>query len=371
MQADINKVPQGRVMSIDALRGFDMFWILRGEAMFIAFFGMYQNPVAGEIVRQLRHSKWTGFTFYDLIAPLFLFVIGLSMPFSISKRLERGEDRGDLWKHIIRRTIVLFLLGLVFNNILDFNFTEFRPMGVLQRIALCYAIAAAIVMTHTIRGQILWTVGLLLFDWAVMTLVPVPGVGAGILTPEGNLAGYIDRLILPGKLCCYGFGDNEGLLSTLSCTTAVTFGALCGHYLRISQHTPQRKTLMFLSAGVILLLIGELWNLVYPINRLLWSASYMVYSVGWSLLIFAVFYWIIDVKGWRKWSFPFMIIGMNAITIYVLQSQFDFKHISNIFVRGIVPHMGDFARPFNLLCVILAKWCFLYFLYKKRIFLKV
>ena len=364
-------IPQGRIASIDALRGFSMFWILQGEAMFIAMFGLHSNSVANEIVRQLHHSKWTGFTFYDLIAPLFLFAVGLSMPFSISKRLERGHNRQDLWKHIIRRTIVLFLLGFVFNDILEFNFLDFRIMGVLQRIALCYGIAAVIVMTNSIRGQIVWMVGLLMFDWGIMTLVPVPGIGAGVLTPEGNLAGYIDRLLLPGKLCCYGFGDNEGLLTTLSCTTATTFGAICGHYLRTSVDSMERKTFNFVWWGVALIVVGMLWNLVYPINRLLWSASYMTYANGWSVLLFGVFYWIIDVKGYKKWAFPFIIIGMNAITIYVLQSQFDFGHIANIFIRGIAPLFGDFERPFYLLCVIIVKILFLYFLYRQRIFLKV
>jgi len=190
-------------------------------------------------------------------------------------------------------------------------------------------------------------------------------------SPEGNLAGYIDRLLLPGKLCCYGFGDNEGLLTTLSCTTATTFGAICGHYLRTSVDSLERKTVNFVCWGVALIVVGMLWNLVYPINRLLWSASYMTYANGWSVLLFGVFYWIIDVKGYKKWAFPFIIIGMNAISIYVLQSQFDFGHIANIFIRGIAPLFGDFERPFYLLCVIIAKVLFLYFLYRQRIFLKV
>ncbi len=349
-----------------------MFWLLKGKELILAIAVLYDNSFTSGIASQFRHSKWEGFTFWDLIAPMFMFIVGISMTYSIGKRIEKGARRKDLFLQIIRRTVLLFIFGLIMNDLLEFNFSELRIWGgTLQRIALCYCIGGIIFLTNRVRGVIAWSLGLLLFDWAVMTLVPVPGVGAGVLTPAGNLAGYLDRMLIFGRMHGYGHGDYLGVITTLPCTTATTFGALCGHYLRKHAHSPHRKTVMILAAGVICLIVGGLWGMIYPMNRALWSASYMLYSNGWSLVFFAVFYYVIDVRGYSKWAFPFILIGLNAITIYLVQSQFNFGIIARIFVRGIMGHMGVLEPVFFVLCVILVKLWFLYFLYKKRIFLRV
>ena len=358
-----------RLVSLDALRGFDMFWIIGGGAIFLRLFSLSDIPLFNTLSRQLEHAEWHGFTFWDLIFPLFLFIVGTSMPFSMFKRIERGDSKGTLYLHVVKRTVVLLILGLVYNGLLGFNFSEFRFAGVLQRIALCYFLASIVMIHLNIRKQA-YTFGIILvIYWAVMKLIPSPGYSAGDLSPAGNLAGYLDRLLLPGRFCCYTFGDNEGFLSTLPAVATTLLGVLSGHWLR-SSFSKIKKTWGLLLAGVGCLILGLLWGLFFPINKLIWSSSYVLYAGGWSLLLLGLFFWIIDVRGWKKWAFPFVLIGMNPITIYVAQSLFDFRILADIFIHGFVHKLGDFQPLFYSLCLLAVKWLFLYFLYKKKIFLK-
>ncbi|MCK4967388.1 DUF5009 domain-containing protein [bacterium] len=368
MTTQIENVPQGRVLSIDALRGFDMFWITGGVIFFRALFKYIDTPFFDALYTQLRHTKWHGFTFYDLIFPLFLFIVGTSMPFAISKRIERGDSRKKLYIHIIKRTLTLLFLGFIYNGFLDFDFSNFRYAGVLQRIALCYFFTAIIIMNTSIRTQAITAGSILIFYWLIMALVPVPGFGAGILTLEGNLCGYIDRLLLPGRLC-YGFGDNEGILGTIPSISTTLIGVLSGHLLRTSL-SKFRKALGLLISGAACIILALIWHLVFPMNKILWTSSYVLYAAGWSLLLLCLFYWIIDIKGYKTWAFPFVVIGLNPITIYVLQSVFDFRIIADIFIHGFINYMGDFKPVFYTLCILMVKWLFLYFLFKKKIFLK-
>jgi len=362
--------PALRLHSIDALRGFDMFWLMQEGAAFVfALATVLHLPFRDVLAKHLDHTEWVGFTFWDLIAPLFLFVVGLGMTFSISRRLEQGEDRRTLYRHIVKRTIVLICLGLIFNGILHLDFSEFRYTGVLQRIALSYFFAALIIMKWRIRGQAIWTAALLLAYWAMMALIPVPGFGAGVFTMEGNLAGYIDRLFLPGRFCCYVFGDNEGYLSTIPSIATIMLGVLCGHLVR-SCFTNARKLQILVGGGIVSILLGLAWGMKFPIITRLWTSSYTLYANGWCMLLFALFYWIIDVRGYQKWAFPFTIIGLNALTIYLVQSQFDFIHIANIFIGGLARHAGIYAAVVVGASVLGVKWLFLYFLYRQKIFLR-
>ncbi len=361
--------PSGRVVSIDALRGFDMFWITGGTHFFGKLFNWIDSPSLEPLRHQMEHSDWDGFTAYDLIFPLFLFIVGASLPFALSRRMEQGADRKKLWFHVVRRTITLLVLAMIYAGLLDFDFSDFRYAGVLQRIALCYFFAATIVLSTGVKGQGTAAGVILLGYWAIMTLVPVPGIGAGVLTPEGNLAGYIDRAILPGSFCCYEHGDNEGILSTLPAIATTLLGVLSGHWLR-SAHSGGKKTSGLMGAGLVSLIVALIWNTVFPINKLMWTSSYVLFAGGWSLLLLALFYWIIDVQGYRKWAFFFIVIGMNAITIYVANRLFDFETISNIFIHGFVDLMGDFKPVFSSFCELMTKWLFLYFLYRQKIFLK-
>ena len=359
-----------RVLSIDALRGFDMLWLMQdGTGLVMAIAVALHLPFRGVLAHQLDHTPWVGFTCWDFIAPLFLFVVGLSLPFAISRRVAQGERRNVLFRHIAKRTVVLIVLGLVYNGILQLNFTDFRYTGVLQRIGLSYFFAAVITLRCRIRTQVLWTAILLLGYWAMMALIPVPGFGHGVYTQAGNLEGYLDRLFLPGKFCCYVFGDNEGYLSTIPSIATVMFGVLCGHLVR-SSLTNARKLQVLVGGGIASLAGGLLWGMTFPIITRLWTSSYTLYANGWAMLLFALFYWIIDVRGYRKWAFPLVVIGMNAITIYLLQNLFDFSQVSNIFVGGLANHAGAYRVLVTGSGIVLAEWLFLYFLYRQKIFLK-
>ncbi len=346
-----------------------MFWIIGGDALFRALFELFHTPFFSSLRGQLEHSEWNGFTFYDLIFPLFLFIVGTSLPFAISKRLQRGDSRNGLYVHIVKRTLILLALGMIYNHILDLDFGSFRYAGVLQRIAICYLIAALVFMNTKVKGQAIIAGSILVGYWAIMKLIPVPGFGAGVLTPQGNLSAYLDRLFLPGSFCCYTFGDNEGILSTIPAVATTLLGGLAGHWLR-SSFAAQRKAQGLALFGVASLVVASIWNLAFPINKLIWTSSYVLFAAGWSFLLLSLFYWVIDVKGYRRWAFPFVVIGLNPITIYVAKSVFDFGSVANIFVHGFINSMGVYRPVFYGLCVLIVEWLFLYFLYRHKIFLK-
>jgi predicted acyltransferase len=362
---------QKRVASIDALRGFDMFWIAGGERIIHALYKVWPGPVTRTLDGQFEHVPWAGFHFYDLIFPLFLFVVGAVLPFSLTRRMEEGANRPQLYRHIVQRFLLLFLFGLIYNGLLDFDIHTLRIPGVLQRIAICYFIAALVVMNTKIRGQAIVAGSILIVYWLIMKLVPVPGIGAGVLTPEGNLAGYLDRLIIPLRFCCYTFGDNEGLLSTLPAISTCLLGVLAGHWLRSGKYSPNRKVLGLAAAGVASLFVAWVWSFNFPIIKNIWSSSFVLWAGGWSLLLLALFYWIIDVRGYERWSFFFKVIGMNAITIYLVDRFFDFGIITKVFLHGLLPVFGH-LQPLVWDCgVVFTMWLFLYFLYRQKIFLRV
>jgi predicted acyltransferase len=359
-----------RLDSIDALRGFDMFWLMQEESgLILALAAALHLPFQSVLAKQLDHTPWIGITAWDLIAPLFLFIVGLALPFAIQSRQRKGQSNGTILNHILRRTAVLIVLGLIFNGILQLNFADYRYTGVLQRIALSYVFAAIITLFTKLRGQIAWTLALLFGYWAIMALIPVPGYGRNVLTMQGNLEGYIDRLFLPGKFCCYVYGDNEGYLSTIPSIATVMLGVLCTHLLQ-SKKSENFKAIALAGGGVISLALGVLWGFAFPIITRLWTSSYVLYSNGWCMLLFALFYWIMDVKGYKKWAFWLKVIGLNALTIYVVQELFDFKHIAEPIAGGLAHHAGIYAALLMATAIVLAKWLFLYTLYRQKLFLK-
>jgi predicted acyltransferase len=363
-------LPQTRIASIDALRGFDMFWIIGGGTFFESFSKVWKNQYTETITNQLEHVSWDGFHFEDLIFPLFLFIVGVVLPFSISRRREQGVSSKVLHLHIFKRAAILILLGLILNGLLQFNFPEMRWPGVLQRIGLCYLFAALIVMRTGPLIQAITAGGLLIGYWALVKFIPVPGFGAGVLTPEGCLPAYIDRLLIPGKFCCFTDGDNEGLLSTIPAISTVLIGSLTGHLLRLS-FSGHLKTLAMAAAGVICLVIGHLWGLSFPIIKVIWTSSYVLYAAGWSLLLLAAFYWVIDVMGFKKWALFFIVIGVNPITVYFLQGIVSFDDIAAFFVRGFAHHTGQYELLILLFAAFAARWLLLLFLYRHKIFFKV
>ncbi len=295
--------------------------------------------------------------------------MGVVIPFSLTRQRAVG---GSGWWRIGRRTSLLFLLGLLCNGLLEFDWTELRIAGVLQRIAVCYGVAAAVSMKTTWRIQLALVVGILVTYWGILALIPAPGGVAGDLTPQGNLAGYLDRNFLPGKILdqYYGYGDNEGLLSTIPAVATCLLGCLCGSWL-MSSYSGWKKAAGLVLAGGLCLVIGTVWGNYFPIIKNLWTSSFVLVAGGWSLLLLAAFYAIIDVMKLQRWAFVFVVIGANAITIYVVPSFIDFAHMSAWFLGGFARVSGDWSSVVLSGGVVILQWLFLYYLYRNRIFLRL
>jgi predicted acyltransferase len=362
-----------RLTSIDALRGFDMFWIVGGDAAARAICKWWGTPQALEFGEQFEHVEWQGFRFYDLIFPLFLFLVGVVLPFSLRKYMTGAHPKGHALQRTARRVVLLFLLGLIHNGLLDFKFDTLRVAGVLQRIAVCYGIAALIFLFTKARTQAIVFAAILVGYWALLMYVPAPeSKTAGDVSKQTNLAGYIDRHYLPGKIYqgYYGFGDNEGLLSTIPAVATALLGVLAGHWL-LSNRNRWIKALGLAAAGGACVGLGFFWGQSFPIIKNLWTSSFVLVAGGWSLLLLSLFYTIIDVIKLRAWAFVFVVIGVNAITIYMAKEIIPFAEISTYFLGGAIKHSGSFGPVIKTLGVILIEWLFLLHLYRNRIFLRV
>lgn len=358
-----------RLAALDALRGFTMFWIIGGERLFESISELTGWHWLG---RQMRHVSWNGFSFMDLIFPLFMFAVGVSTYISTSRGIEKGKSKKELYYKAFRRMLILMLLGLIYKNApLSFDVSKTRFVSVLGRIGITGFVVVLITLNNRVRGQIAWLFGILVAYWAAMKLIPVPGYGAGVLTLEGNLAGYIDRAVLPGRLI-QGVFDENGLLTTVPCICIVLMGALAGKLLFSDQYPKHRKVVYLALAGIACLLLGGVWGLSFPINKHLWSSSFVMLTCGLSLLLLSLFYLIIDVWGYKKWSFPFMVIGLNSVTIYMACRLIDFSHTATLLLDGIIRSSSESTGTLILaLGTLTLEWLFLYFLYRKNIFLKV
>ncbi len=401
-QQPINiKKPAARLLSLDALRGFDMFWIISGEGIFhglanvvLTKHNLYRNTIDWQITtngnlnfferlavgisNQLHHTVWNGFTFYDVIFPLFIFISGVSLPFSFTKQLNiaginKGTAKKNIYRSLIKRTLVLIFLGMVVNGLFQWQgYQNTRIASVLGRIGLSCFFAAVIYLNCNLRSQIIWFAALLLAYWAAMVLIPVPGFGAGMLTAEGNLSSYIDRVLLPGKLHRVVY-DPEGLLSAIPAIGSAMLGIFTGQFLQNEKLSSSRKALFLAVAGVLLLLIGALWGMVFPVNKNMWTSSFVLYAGGCSMLLFAFFYFIIDVAGFKKCFMPLVWIGCNSILIYIAaHGLVNFEATSAFLFAGLYNKMPEaWHDAFMWLGVALVQFAALYFLYKKKWFLKV
>lgn len=308
---------QDRLSSLDAFRGFT-----------IAGMMLVNNPGSwSTIYPQLEHAAWNGWTFTDFIFPFFLWIVGVAMTMSFAGRIERGDTKGRLIAQAARRGATLFAIG-AFLTMFPFglfgthlNFETVRIPGVLQRIGVCYFFATLIYLNTTVRGQIAWIVGLLSAYWLALVFIPVPGFGAGNLTPMGSVARMIDSAVLGAHTWrgapAPGF-DPEGVISTLGAICTTLFGILVGYYLRLTDVSKEEKTCWMFFAGSILLLLGAIFDMWMPINKNLWTPSYVVFMAGFATCIFALFYFIVDVKGYKRWATPLIIYGMNAIFVFTL-----------------------------------------------------
>lgn len=368
---DINTAPT-RLFSLDALRGFDMFWIMGGEEIFHTLAKATKSPFWETIALQFTHPDWNGFHLYDLIFPLFLFMAGVSTPFSVGRELEKGKSRGQLTIRVIKRAIILVLLGLVVNNGLTIMpIAEIRFASVLGRIGIAYMFANIIFLYSKERMQMVWFWIFIIGYWLLLKFTSAPGFPHGDLTMQGNFASYMDRILLPGKLYL-GIHDPEGLFSTIPAISTGLLGILTGSLLKRTGLPQLRKVTIMAVTGVIFLIIAQIWNLDFPINKNLWSSSFVMHVGGISLLLMALFYYIIDVLGYKKWAFFFKVIGMNSILIYISGHFIKWQYTTNSLFGWLGQLIGD---PYNIVvlavCFIMVKWLFLYYLYQKKTFLRV
>jgi predicted acyltransferase len=366
-----------RLVSLDVFRGLT-----------IAGMVLVNNPGTwSSIYWPLEHAEWNGWTPTDLIFPFFLFIVGVSITLAFARRVEAGERLRALYLKVIKRAAIIFGLGLFLNAFPRFDLATVRIAGVLQRIAICYLIASLIFLKTKWKTQFVIALGLLVGYCLLMTRIAAPGYAVGDLSKEGSLASYVDRVLLGPHIWRQGkVYDPEGLLSTIPAVATTLFGVLTGHWLR-SERTRWDKVVGMFVAGAVCVVLGWAWNPFFPINKSLWTSSYVLFTTGLGLQLLALCYWSIDIQGYRRWAWPFEVFGVNALALFVGTglmvklmgmikiSQADGTQISsqpwifrNLFLSWAAPINASlfYAIAFILL------WLFLmWLLYRKRIFIKV
>jgi predicted acyltransferase len=363
-----------RLHSLDALRGFDMFWIIGGGELFQALARCFPAPALQKAAEQMEHVPWAGFHFYDLIFPLFMFISGATIPIALLSRLEKGTTKRELILKSARRMIILVILGILFNGTLRDGFSNARYASVLGQIGIAYFMASLILIhTRSFKTRLLWLFGILAGYAALQLWMPVPGSGAGELTPEGCINSFIDRNYLPGRMG-QGTYDALGLLCILSASAVTLMGSFAGQILIKNDMETRKKLLLLISIGTVLILLALAINPFYPVIKKCWTSTYNLLSGGISFLLVALFYWIIDVRGYSRWSFFFRVIGLNSILIYLISvgNLVDVSHTTRAFIGWIVKPLSENAGQLVLVTGnIVLCWLLLYIMYRKKVFLKV
>ena len=355
-----------RLVSLDALRGFDMCCILGLTATLEAVLRRFlpASPLTATLAEQCTHVPWAGLHFEDLIFPLFLFISGAAMAFSVPKRLAR-EGRAAVIRHLLLRALVIFVLGVIYSGGLSQGWDQVRWLGVIQRIGIASAAAGLLSLWLGTSGLLVATVALLVGYWALLAFVPVPGFGAGDFAEGHNLANYVDSLWLPGRKYD-GDHDPEGILSTLPAIGTALLGLLAGSWLSRDLE-PRRKVAGLLAAGLVLLAAGWAWHPFFPVVKKLWSSSFVLVTAGWSAVLLAAFFWIIDVRGFRRWCEPFVWVGANPITLYLAAGMGAFRTVSQRLVGPLPPDWAWLGSATSFaLVLVTARW-----LYRRGIFLRV
>jgi len=362
-----------RLESLDVLRGFDMLWIAGGGGLIIALAQVTKWGWLEMLAGQMEHVVWDGFHFEDLIFPLFMFISGVAIPYAITSKVEQGAVKKLLFHKIIKRGLTLVLLGIICNGVFRSDPSVGRFSSVLGQIGLGYLFAATIVLySKSIKTRIFWLVGILCAIAILQLLVPVPGFGAGLLDPVNGINAWLDRMLLPGLLYGKTF-DPEGPLCVVSAITVTLIGSLAGSILRDGEPASQRKATKLAIAGVALTSVALILSTFYPIIKAAWTVPFNLLTTGLGFMLLSLFYFVIDVKKWTKGAASyfvlfFKVIGMNSITIYVAMDIINFGQISQLFTGWLVPSVGDWIM---VLGAIVIEWLFLYFLYQKKIFLRV
>lgn len=359
-------------MSIDALRGFDMLWIM-GLASSVTAFCALLGHKGCWIAQQMSHVPWEGFRHHDTIFPLFLFLAGASWPFSCSSQLKRGGSRAAIALRVLKRAVILVLLGLVYNGLLDFDFAHLRIPSVLAFIGISWAGAA---LLYLFAGKIYVRISIVLTlavgYWVVLRFVSAPDapIGADTFSYAGNFANYIDRKFLAGHII--RTGDPEGPLSVFCGIVTGSLGVFSGELVRSDRFSGGCKVFSLALLAVLLLVLGFALQPMCPVIKRLWTPTFACFAGAYSVGLLALFYWLCDVKKWRKWAFPLQVIGMNSITIYLLMRFVDFHVVSGKVFTGVASWGGvNWSQLVLSLGQVFVEWLFLWWLYCKNTFLKV
>ena len=361
-----------RLVSLDVFRGIT-----------IAGMVLVNNPGTWEYVYgPLQHASWHGWTPTDLVFPFFLFIVGVAIPLAFGKRLESGGSKRDIYLKIVKRTLIIFAIGLFLNGFPYFGLAEYRIPGVLQRIAVCYFFASIIFLNAKVRTQFAITIALLVGYWLALKFIPAPGYAAGDLTKEGSLPSYIDRIVFGKHVWSQArVYDPEGLLSTIPAIATTMIGVFTGQWLRTEKTRVDKAAGMFV-VGAVCVAIGWAWNAFFPINKALWTSSYVLFTGGLALQFLALCYWLIDIQGYRRWAKPFEVFGMNAIALYVgaglMASLFGEIKVGGTTLGGWIYEnlFASWASPINAslafaISFVLVWLALMWILYRQKIFLKV
>ena len=374
-EAPIQPVPAPvatRLVSLDALRGFDMFWIAGASTIYAAFTKGTQNEWLKAFQVQLKHVEWEGFHFIDLIFPLFLFMIGVAIPYSLGKRLARGDSKPRIYGHLVLRLAILVFFGMMINgNLLSFKPSEFAiTYSVLQMLALGYFVAAILYLNLNLPLQVLATAGLLVGYWALQTFMPVPGHGPGVYEPGALFGDWLNNQIFRGwDAPRWQFGWILGILTHAS--TAM-LGVFAGQLLRSKQGNAW-KVIALVGLGIACLVAGWFWSYSFPCVKNRWTSTYALWAGGWSYLLLASFYLVIDVWQWRRWAFPFVVIGANSIFVYMSWNLCSaaYRAVSEKFLGGLKQYTGTWYDGIAATGAFLVMWTLLWYMYRNKTFVRV
>ncbi|HWV30912.1 MAG TPA: heparan-alpha-glucosaminide N-acetyltransferase domain-containing protein [Dyadobacter sp.] len=357
-----------RLLSLDAMRGFTI------AAMIMVNFPGHEDFV----FPTLRHTRWNGLTFTDLIAPTFLFIVGVSIALAYSKK--RDAPKGGLYRKIIIRSLKIFAVGMFLNMLPDFNFSDLRYTGTLHRIAIVFLVCAILFLNTSWKQQLGLAVTILLAYWVALTTIPTPGIGKVMLEPGVNLAAWVDQQYLPGKMW-QGNWDPEGILSTFPSIATTITGMLAGQ-LMLLPLPPNEKSNYLLTAGFATAALGYFWNLIFPTNENLWTSSFVLVTSGFASMLLGALYFLIDIRGGRRGITPGVIFGANAIAAYVLADilallfyimpaggdTLNHHAVAALSQTGMDPRMASMLYALFFVCL---NFIPAYLLYKKRIFIKL
>ena len=362
-----------RLQSLDTLRGFDMAMLVGLGGVIVALANLTGwSWMEGLATQVHRHVEWEGFHFYDMIFPLFMFISGVAIPYAINSKLEKGVARSLLLKKIFIRLLVLIAFGIMYNGAASRGFTNARYVSVLSQIGFGYFFAALIsIYSKSIKGSLYWMLGIMAGIAALQLFVPVPGFGAGTFEPATTINAWLDQLLIPGRLNDEVF-DPEGVLCIVSAVTVTLMGTLAGYVLRSSPLKPSKKAMYIALAGVGSLVLAYGLSPFYPVIKKMWTVPYVLMAGGYSALLLSLFYFVIDVKGYKNWTLFFRVFGMNSITIYMGARILGFRDISRFFLGWTNVHINEqWGALFIAIGVVILQWALLLFLYRRKIFLRV